>query len=69
MTGTAEEFSQNRRSLNMCQPTTCRVCGKTTWKGCGDHIEAVKARVPADQWCAGHDEPQSNNRTRRFLRF
>jgi len=38
----------------MCQPTTCTVCGKTTWEGCGDHVEAVKARVPADQWCDGH---------------
>jgi hypothetical protein len=42
----------------MCQPTPCRTCGKTTWKGCGDHIDAVQAHVPADQWCPGHtDEP------------
>jgi len=27
----------------MCRPTTCEVCGKTTWKGCG--------QVPPDQWC------------------
>ena len=35
----------------MCRPTTCEVCGKTTWKGCGKHIDSVKAKVPADQWC------------------
>ena len=39
----------------MCQPTPCRLCGKTTWKGCGDHIESVRVQVPADQWCPGHD--------------
>ena len=31
--------------------TTCEVCGKTTWKGCGKHIYSVKEQVPADQWC------------------
>lgn len=39
----------------MCSPVTCYVCGKITWSGCGQHIEAVKSRVPADQWCAGHN--------------
>ena len=41
----------------MCRPARCRSCGKTTWAGCGQHVASVKARVPADQWCAGHDEP------------
>ena len=41
----------------MCQATTCGVCGKTTWKGCGQHIDSVKAKVPANQWCPGeHSE-------------
>ena len=39
----------------MCRPVTCRQCGKTTWAGCGQHIEAVKRSVPAGQWC-GHVE-------------
>ncbi len=38
----------------MCSPTTCRMCGKTTWSGCGQHVAQVKARVPAGQWCDGH---------------
>jgi len=38
----------------MCRPVTCRVCGKTTWAGCGQHIAAVKATVPPDRWCDGH---------------
>lgn len=41
----------------MCSPTTCRQCGKTTWTGCGQHVAAVKARVPAGQWCEGHEKP------------
>ena len=43
----------------MCHAEKCEVCGKTTWAGCGQHIDAVKAQVPASQWCPGHDnEPQ-----------
>ena len=38
----------------MCSPVPCRVCGKTTWAGCGQHVDQVKARVPAGQWCTGH---------------
>jgi hypothetical protein len=37
----------------MCSPVRCRTCNKTTWAGCGNHIDAVKARVPAGQWCDG----------------
>ena len=40
----------------MCQAVRCRTCGKTTWRGCGRHVAQVQARVPADQWCAGHQE-------------
>ena len=39
------------KEVIMCRPTTCEVCGKTTWKGCGKHIDSVKDQVPADQWC------------------
>lgn len=38
----------------MCSPVRCRQCGKTTWSGCGQHVAAIKAMVPADQWCGGH---------------
>ena len=40
----------------MCRPVPCSICGKTTWAGCGDHIDQVKAVVPADQWCGGHEQ-------------
>lgn len=37
----------------MCRAVTCKVCGKTTWAGCGQHIASVKAGVPRGQWCDG----------------
>lgn len=38
----------------MCRPTTCTTCGKTTWAGCGQHIDSVKRTVPTSQWCNGN---------------
>lgn len=35
----------------MCRPATCRHCGKTTWAGCGMHVDRVLARVPAAERC------------------
>jgi hypothetical protein len=40
----------------MCRAVRCKTCQKTTWSGCGAHVAQVKARVPADQWCGGHDD-------------
>jgi len=40
----------------MCHPARCRTCGLTTWRGCGQHVAQVRARVPADQWCPGHPD-------------
>ncbi len=42
----------------MCRAVTCKVCGKTTWAGCGQHIAMVKATVPAGQWCDGKHTPE-----------
>jgi hypothetical protein len=56
----------------MCSPTKCRVCGKTTWSGCGQHIAQVKARVPAGQWCDGHansEQPVSKSNSGLFKIF
>ncbi len=35
----------------MCYPVKCPTCGKTTWDGCGQHIDQVKASVAPNQWC------------------
>ncbi|WP_196054734.1 hypothetical protein [Nocardia aurantiaca] len=51
----------------MCHPTRCRTCGKTTWSGCGAHVAQVRATVPADQWCPGHQNTNRDNWIRRLL--
>jgi hypothetical protein len=36
----------------MCRAARCASCGKTTWAGCGAHVDQVMANVrPADR-CA-----------------
>ena len=37
----------------MCRATKCRTCNKTTWAGCGQHVEMVKMSVPRSEWCGG----------------
>jgi len=37
----------------MCHSVRCRVCGGTTWAGCGLHVAQVRASVPDSLWCAG----------------
>lgn len=52
----------------MCRATTCRKCGKTTWAGCGQHVQTVMAGVPDDQRCPGHaKEPGTGGPLGRFL--
>lgn len=35
----------------MCSPVTCHKCGKTTWAGCGQHVDQVMRNVPQNQRC------------------
>lgn len=39
----------------MCSAITCRQCGKTTWTGCGQHVDQVMRHVPQSQRCQGHE--------------
>lgn len=36
----------------MCRPTPCSQCGKTTWAGCGNHVDEVMREVPTGRRCA-----------------
>ena len=46
----------------MCSAVTCRKCGKTTWAGCGQHVDQVMRNVPKSQQCQGHaKEPSSGS--------
>lgn len=35
----------------MCRAATCPACSKTTWKGCGQHVEQVMRNVPKQDRC------------------
>lgn len=35
----------------MCYPVTCSTCSKTTWGGCGSHVDSVMRSVPASDRC------------------
>ena len=39
----------------MCYTIACSTCGKTTWDGCGQHVEEALQGIPDAQLCAGHD--------------
>lgn len=38
----------------MCRAVNCRTCGKTTWAGCGQHVDQVLKNVPRTDRCQGH---------------
>ena len=38
----------------MCSTVMCPTCGKTTWAGCGQHVEEAMRDVPSEQRCEGH---------------
>ena len=42
----------------MCRAVSCKICGKTTWAGCGRHVNQVLAGVPTSQRCPGHPNPK-----------
>lgn len=44
----------------MCRAVTCKKCGKTTWAGCGQHVDQVMKGVPRADRCLGHEnDPKS----------
>jgi len=42
----------------MCRSVTCRTCGKTTWAGCGMHVDQARRGGPAAQRCPGHPKSE-----------
>ena len=39
------------KETTMCYPVECPSCHKTTWGGCGMHVDQVMATVPKDRQC------------------
>jgi hypothetical protein len=44
----------------VCRAVTCKTCGKTTWAGCGRHVDQVMAGVPSANRCPGHPRAASS---------
>ncbi len=40
------------KEAHMCSPARCGRCGKTTWSGCGMHVDAVMSKITPAQRCA-----------------
>lgn len=36
----------------MCRTVNCKNCNKTTWAGCGNHVDAVMANVSRADRCS-----------------
>ena len=43
----------------MCRPVQCRQCSKTTWAGCGQHVDQVMAGVATSQRCSCSNDSSS----------
>ena len=43
----------------MCRPVRCKTCGKTTWAGCGRHVQQVMAGVSTADRCPGHSASEN----------
>eukprot|EP00534_Pseudo-nitzschia_fraudulenta_P019494 CAMPEP_0201278564 /NCGR_PEP_ID=MMETSP0853-20130426/60203_1 /ASSEMBLY_ACC=CAM_ASM_000640 /TAXON_ID=183588 /ORGANISM="Pseudo-nitzschia fraudulenta, Strain WWA7" /LENGTH=62 /DNA_ID=CAMNT_0047586893 /DNA_START=1245 /DNA_END=1433 /DNA_ORIENTATION=- len=45
----------------MCMKVDCSSCGKATWKGCGQHVQATLGNIPTEDrcpnWMKGAKEP------------
>lgn len=41
----------------MCYPVQCPNCGKTSWGGCGQHVDTVMRSVPVADRCSCRDVP------------
>ena len=46
----------------MCSPARCSNCSKTTWSGCGQHVDQVMRGVPKTIRCACTAEEKSQAR-------
>ena len=52
----------------MCRAVVCKQCGKTTWAGCGQHVDQVMRGVPRAQQCQGHQDTSTSTGTNGVLR-
>ncbi len=53
----------------MCYPVQCSKCNKTSWAGCGEHVEAVMRNVSASDRCICQHNPASKSKAVEPLVF
>lgn len=53
----------------MCYPVTCSTCKKTTWGGCGAHVDSVMKSVPASRRCECMKDAGADSAPGFFGRF
>lgn len=51
----------------MCHQTTCKLCKKATWAGCGQHKDDVMRGVPKNQRCVCTPEQKEAARKQSFF--
>jgi len=44
----------------MCRPKQCSNCGKTTWAGCGQHVDQVMKNVAVQDRCTCSAQDKSS---------
>lgn len=49
----------------MCRATTCNNCHKTTWAGCGNHVDEVMSTVPYAQRCTCNPQTTAEARANK----
>lgn len=52
----------------MCRAVACKKCGKTTWAGCGQHVDQVMRGVKSADRCRGHED-EAGTKTGFFARL
>lgn len=45
----------------MCRPVECMVCKKTTWAGCGAHVQQVMSVIPPERRCTCREDAKSED--------
>lgn len=59
----------NPEGVPVCRPAECPKCGKTTWSGCGRHVDSVMDAVPQSQRCTcDHSASSSSGGLRSLFR-
>jgi hypothetical protein len=51
----------------MCRAVTCKKCQKTTWAGCGQHVDQVMRGVKSADRCRGHQNDPPVAKTGGFF--